>query len=49
LTQISEDGRLARFLDWLRDLPTLAGLWLLDRAAGSYQETKADRFRSKWD
>ena len=27
----------------------LAGLWLLDRAAGSYPETKADRFWSKWD
>jgi hypothetical protein len=36
-------------LDWLRDLPMLAGLWLLDRAAGSYPETKADRFWSKWD
>jgi hypothetical protein len=42
-----EETRLARFLDWLRDLPVLAGLWLLDRAAGPYSETEADRIRER--
>jgi hypothetical protein len=42
-----EETRLIRFLAWLRDLPMLAGLWLLDRAAGPYPETKADRIRQR--
>jgi hypothetical protein len=44
---MNEDSRLTRFLDWLRDLPTLAGLWLLDRVAGPYPETEADRIRER--
>jgi hypothetical protein len=42
-----EETRLTRFLDWLRDLPMLAGLWLLDRVAGPYPETEADRIRQR--
>jgi hypothetical protein len=42
-----EETRLARFLDWLRDLPILTGLWLLDRVAGPYPETEADRIRQR--
>jgi hypothetical protein len=42
-----EETRLARFLDRLRDLPVLAGLWLLDRVAGPYPETEADRIRQR--
>jgi hypothetical protein len=30
---MNEDSRLTRFIDWLRDLSMLAGLWLLDRVA----------------
>jgi len=37
------DNRLSRFCEWLRDAPILAGLWLLDRIAGPYPETEADR------
>jgi hypothetical protein len=44
---MNEDRRLVWFLDWLRDLPMLAGLWLLDRAAGPYPQTEADRFRQR--
>jgi hypothetical protein len=47
LGSMNEETRLTRFLDWLRDLPMLAGLWLLDRAAGPYPETKADRIRER--
>jgi hypothetical protein len=42
-----EDSRVARFLGWLRNFPTLAGLWLLDRVAGPYPETEADRIRER--
>ncbi len=42
-----EETRRARFVDWLRDLPMRAGLWLLDRAAGPYPETEADRIRDR--
>jgi hypothetical protein len=41
------ETRLARFLDWLRDLPILTGLWLLDRVSGPYPETEADRIRQR--
>jgi hypothetical protein len=44
---MTKDSRLTRFLDWLRDLPMLAGLWLLDRVAGPYPETQADRIRQR--
>jgi hypothetical protein len=44
---MTKDSRLTRFLDWLRDLPMLAGLWLLDRVAGPYPETEADRIREQ--
>jgi hypothetical protein len=44
---MTEGTRLTRLLDWLRDLPMLAGLWLLDRAAGPYPETEADRIRQR--
>ena len=44
---MTEGTRLARFLDRLRDLPLLARLWLLDRAAGPYPETEADRIRER--
>jgi hypothetical protein len=36
-----------RFLDWLRELPILARLWLLDRSTGPYPETEADRIRQQ--
>jgi hypothetical protein len=42
-----EGTRLTRFLDWLRDLPILARLWLLDWVAGQYPETEADRIRKR--
>jgi hypothetical protein len=42
-----EETRLARFVDWLRDLPILARLWLLDRIAGPYPLTEADRIRER--
>jgi hypothetical protein len=42
-----EETRLTRFLYWLRDLPMLARLWLLDRAAGPAAETEADRIRER--
>ncbi len=41
------DTRLARFCEWLRDAPIRAGLWLLDRIAGPYPETEADRIRER--
>jgi hypothetical protein len=41
------DTRLARFCEWLRDAPILAGLWLLDRIAGPYPETEADQIRER--
>jgi hypothetical protein len=41
------DNRFARFCKWLRDAPILAGLWLLDRIAGPYPETEADRIRER--
>jgi hypothetical protein len=41
------DNRLARFCEWLRHAPILAGLWLLDRIVGPYPETKADRIRER--
>jgi hypothetical protein len=44
---MTEGTRIARFLDWLRDLPFLTRLWLLDRVAGSYPETEADRIREQ--
>jgi hypothetical protein len=44
---MNDGTRLARLLHWLRDLPMLAGLWLLDRAAGPYRETEADRIREQ--
>lgn len=44
---MTEGTRLTRSLDWLRDLPMLAGLWLLDRVAGPYPETEADRIREQ--
>jgi hypothetical protein len=44
---MNECCRLARFLDWLRDLPMLAGLWLLDRAAGPYPDTEGERIRER--
>jgi len=47
LGSMHEETRLTRFLDWLRDLPMLAGLWLLDRATGPYPETEADRIRQR--
>jgi hypothetical protein len=42
-----EETRLTRVLGWLRDLPILTGLWLLDRIAGPYPETEADRIRQR--
>ena len=39
--------RMQRRLDWLRDFPMLAGLWLLDRISGPYPETEADRIRMR--
>jgi hypothetical protein len=36
-------NRLACLWEWLRDAPTLARLWLLDKIAGQYPETEADR------
>ena len=47
LGNMTEGTRLARFLDRLRDLLLLARLWLLDRAAGPYPETEADRIREQ--
>jgi len=44
---MNEGTLLTRFLDWLRDLPMLVGLWFLDRAAGPYPETEADRIRER--
>ena len=44
---MTEGARLTRFLGWLRNLPTLAGLWLLDRVAGPYPETEADWIRER--
>jgi hypothetical protein len=44
---MTEGIRVARFLDRLRDLSLLARLWLLDRAAGPYPETEADRIREQ--
>jgi hypothetical protein len=44
---MNEGTRLTRFLDWLRDLPMLVGLWFLDRAAAPYPETEADRIRER--
>ena len=44
---MTEGTRLARFLDWLRDLSLLARLRLLDRVAGPYPETEADRIREQ--
>jgi hypothetical protein len=41
------DNRLARFCEWPRDAPILAGLWLLDRISGPYPETEADRIRER--
>ena len=41
------DNRLVRFREWLCHAPTLAGLWLLDRIAGPYPETEADRIRER--
>jgi len=41
------DNHLARFCGWLRDAPTLARLWLLDRIAGQYPETETDRIREQ--
>jgi len=35
--------RLARIVDWLRDLPLRAGLRVLDRIAGPAPETPVDR------
>ena len=34
---------LLHFVDWFRDLPLRAGLWVLDRIAGPYPETPVDR------
>jgi hypothetical protein len=39
--------RLKRWLDWVRDLPILAGLWGLDRIAGPMPETEADQIRER--
>ncbi len=44
---MQEDRRLTRLLDWLRDLPIRAELWVLDRIAGPYPETEADRIREQ--
>lgn len=41
------DNRFARFWEWLCDMPIRAGLWLLDKIAGSYPETEADRIRER--
>ncbi len=41
------DNRLARFREWLRDAPILAGLWLLAGIAGPHPETEADRIREQ--
>ena len=41
------DNRLARFCEWLPRRATIAGLWLLDRIAGPYPETEADRIRER--
>jgi hypothetical protein len=40
-------NRLTRLWEWLRDAPTLAGLWLLDRIAGQHPKTEADRIRER--
>ncbi len=37
----------ARFCEWLRGVPIAARLWLLDRIAGPYPETEADRIRER--
>ncbi len=44
---MNEETRLARVLDWLRDLPFRTRLWLLDRVVGPYPETEADRIRQR--
>jgi hypothetical protein len=42
---MSDVPRLRRFLWWISDLPITARLWLLDRIAGPFPETEADRIR----
>jgi hypothetical protein len=36
-----------RWLDWFRDLPVIAHLWISDRIAGPMPETEADRIRER--
>ena len=36
-----------RFLDWLRDVPVLAQLWLADRILGPEPPTLADLIREQ--
>jgi len=41
------DNRLIRCGEWLREAPILAALWLLDKIAGPYRETEADRIAAQ--
>jgi hypothetical protein len=39
--------RLRRFFWWISDLSITVRLWLLDRIAGPFPETEADRVREQ--
>ncbi len=44
---MSDIRRLRRLFWWISDIPLRVELWLLDRIAGPYPETDADRIRER--